>query len=252
MRGYIKNMPDKKALEKDFFSRVPNARRINPFFRSLFEFMYEAHLAAKPGKRLLNLYSSNEIDKSGKREDLYHEKFFNECEYDAIDFWEDHFIYNEKPVNPPHTLPFPDGSFDILVTTKYILEHISEPEKALKEFCRVLRPGGEAFIVVPFIRRQHQKPYDYFRYTEFGIAHILKKAGFGDVKSRPTNGAMGTFAEYFYFFQRGLGLPRFVERFLNSVHYWIIAPALFFLDNLDNGYGRDLTQYFLVRVKKGG
>jgi len=243
-------MENKKVLEKEFFARVPKARRINPFFRSVFEFMYEAHLSAGAGKRLLNVYSSNEIDKSGDREELYHEKFFNECDYDAIDFWKDNFIYKGKEVSMPHTLPFEDKSFDVLVTTKYIMEHVSRPEKVIQEFYRVLRPDGEAFVAASLVRRQHQKPYDYFRYTEFALENLFKKAGFKEIFIKPTNGAMATFAEYFYFFQRGLGLPKAFESFFDFMHYWVISPAFFFLDRFDNGYGRDLTQYFLVRAKK--
>jgi SAM-dependent methyltransferase len=38
-------------------------------------------------------------------------------------------------------LPFEDGSFDV-VTCSHALYHVAEPERALAEFVRVLRPGG--------------------------------------------------------------------------------------------------------------
>ncbi|OGG42973.1 hypothetical protein A2841_00245 [Candidatus Kaiserbacteria bacterium RIFCSPHIGHO2_01_FULL_48_10] len=237
----------KKALEKEFFSRIPKARRINPFYRSIFEFMYQVHLHAVPGTKLLNIYSSNDF--AGSREEVYRERFFNECEYDGIDFWEDSFIYNGEKTG--HTLPFPDKSFDLIVTTKYILEHISDPQKVMNELHRILKPGGVAFLVSPFVRRQHQAPYDFFRYTEYGIQHLCKKAGFIEVKTDPTNAAMATFANYWYFFERGLNVPWFVERFFDYIHSFIIEPLFYTLDRLDNGYGRDLTQYFLVRATKG-
>ncbi len=41
-----------------------------------------------------------------------------------------------------HCLPFPDRSFDTIVTTE-TFEHFLEPGKALDEFHRVLVPGGE-------------------------------------------------------------------------------------------------------------
>lgn len=238
----------KKELEKEFFNRIPKARKINPFFRSIFEFMYKAHLSARPGKKLLNIYASKDF--SGERGEVYKEKFFNECGYDEIDFWEDNFIYKGEKSKEKLFLPFADKSFDVLVTTKYIMEHISEPQKAVKEFGRILKNGGEAYIVAAHTRRQHQKPYDYYRYTEFILEKLFKEAGFNDVSIGYTNGAMATFAEYSYFFQRGLGAPRFIEKFFDKIHYWIIQPALFFLDRFDNGYGRDLTQYFLVHAKK--
>jgi ubiquinone/menaquinone biosynthesis C-methylase UbiE len=39
------------------------------------------------------------------------------------------------------TLPFPDAAFDI-VWTKYLLQWVAEPMRAVREFVRVLRPGG--------------------------------------------------------------------------------------------------------------
>jgi SAM-dependent methyltransferase len=45
-------------------------------------------------------------------------------------------------------LPFDDDSFDLLVCL-HVLEHIEEDRKAMREFFRVLVPGGRAVIQVP-------------------------------------------------------------------------------------------------------
>ena len=243
-----KTREKQEELRREFYQRIPKARKINPVFEALFKFMYRAHLKARPGTHLLNIYAS--ADFSGNREEVYREKFFNECEYDAVDFWKNQFIYNNQPTTEPHTLPFPDQNFDIVVTTKYIMEHVSEPQKVVSEFYRVLKPGGEAFVTAALIRRQHQAPYDYFRYTEYALEHLFKKAGFDELKITHTGGAMATFGSYAYFFQRGLNIPRPLEIFFNQVHYFIIEPIFYFLDRFDNGYGRDFSQYFLVHAKK--
>ena len=47
-----------------------------------------------------------------------------------------------------YALPFADGSFDA-VFSHALLEHLSQPVEALKEFLRVLRPGGVTAVCAP-------------------------------------------------------------------------------------------------------
>ena len=44
-------------------------------------------------------------------------------------------------------LPFPAGAFDTLIAN-HMLYHVDDPEAALREFARVLRPGGRLAIAV--------------------------------------------------------------------------------------------------------
>src|SRR5579872_1235395 len=45
-------------------------------------------------------------------------------------------------------LPFRDGAFDVIVALD-ILEHVSDDAAALREFYRVLKPGGRVIATVP-------------------------------------------------------------------------------------------------------
>jgi ubiquinone/menaquinone biosynthesis C-methylase UbiE len=45
-------------------------------------------------------------------------------------------------------LSYPDGSFDRLIAT-HVLEHLPEPVSVLREWNRVVRPGGIISIVLP-------------------------------------------------------------------------------------------------------
>lgn len=45
-------------------------------------------------------------------------------------------------------LPFPDGQFDLIWCSE-VIEHLERPDAALREFRRVLKPGGRLIITTP-------------------------------------------------------------------------------------------------------
>ncbi len=73
--------------------------------------------------------------------------------------------------------PVPSSAFDGLLCSQ-VLEHVSEPQRALCEMSRVLRPGGTLVLSVPFLSRLHEEPHDYFRFTEYGLRVLLEGSGF--------------------------------------------------------------------------
>ena len=74
-------------------------------------------------------------------------------------------------------LPFRDGSFDSILFTQ-VLEHVPSPQAALGEIRRVLRPGGRLLLSAPQHWRLHEAPYDFWRFTRFGLELLLGEAGF--------------------------------------------------------------------------
>lgn len=77
-------------------------------------------------------------------------------------------------------LPFSDACCDA-VTLFQVLEHVSTPWQLLAECRRLLRPGGNIVITVPFMWHVHEAPHDYYRYTRYGLAYLLRQAGFTDI-----------------------------------------------------------------------
>lgn len=73
-------------------------------------------------------------------------------------------------------LPFRSSAFDTVLLTE-VLEHVPEPQLALKEVARMLAPGGTAIVSVPFMYRIHEAPYDFFRYTPYSMRHMAQAAG---------------------------------------------------------------------------
>lgn len=73
--------------------------------------------------------------------------------------------------------PFDDQSFDSLLCNQ-VLEHVFTPDKFVSELARVIKPGGRLLLTVPFIWDEHEQPYDFARYTSFGLKAILERNGF--------------------------------------------------------------------------
>lgn len=238
----------KNEIRKDFFRRIPKARKGNPYFESSFDFMWRAHEHAGAGTRTLNIFSS--ADLSGERGHVYKDCFFSETDLTEQDFWQDSFLYGGATQETRHKLPFEPGSFDVVVTTKVILEHVSEPSDVIHEIHRVLKPGGKAFIIAPHIRRQHQKPHDYFRYTEFALEYLAKKAGFTKVQVDAADGYFFTMASHGYFFERSITMPKSMEKIFDAIDRYIRQPIYWWLHKHDNGYGRDFASYFLLEATK--
>jgi SAM-dependent methyltransferase len=74
-------------------------------------------------------------------------------------------------------IPFPDSVFDYVLCTE-VMEHVSEPDDFLKEIYRVLKPGGILIMTIPFLVPLHEEPYDFYRYTKYGLKHLLNSAGY--------------------------------------------------------------------------
>jgi glycosyltransferase involved in cell wall biosynthesis len=88
---------------------------------------------------------------------------------------------NFDVVASAEAIPLDSESLDAVLCTQ-VLEHLPEPEQALSEFCRLLRPGGRLFLTAPLVWEEHEKPYDFFRYTRSGLEHLLGKAGFEQIE----------------------------------------------------------------------
>lgn len=75
------------------------------------------------------------------------------------------------------SLPIEGGSVDSILCSQ-VLEHVFEPQSFLSELHRVLKPGGRLLLTVPFVWDEHEQPYDYGRYTSFGLSDLLQRHGF--------------------------------------------------------------------------
>jgi SAM-dependent methyltransferase len=87
-------------------------------------------------------------------------------------------------------LPFPAASFDTVLCNE-VLEHVPEPQRLFAEAARVLRPGGALVLSTPQVWGLHEEPFDFYRYTRYGLEYLARTSGLEPVEVRPT---CGTFA----------------------------------------------------------
>jgi SAM-dependent methyltransferase len=74
-------------------------------------------------------------------------------------------------------IPVEDERFDRIIFNQ-VLEHIPAPRRVLAELYRVIKPGGLILCSCPLYFPEHQRPYDYFRYTQYALRLLFEGAGF--------------------------------------------------------------------------
>lgn len=137
-------------------------------------------------KRLLKKYSKGRLLDAGAGT--------LSCRYLAEPHCEEYVSVDFQRTHPELTLvadverlPFSQRDFGTVLCVE-VLEHVPHPQKAVAELFRVLQPGGHLIVTVPHYMYAHNEPYDYFRYTQYGLRLLLEEAGFEVVELLPSGG----------------------------------------------------------------
>jgi SAM-dependent methyltransferase len=91
-------------------------------------------------------------------------------------------------------LPFASASFDAVLCTE-VIEHVPEPGVLLHEVNRVLKEKGILLLSAPLVWGLHAEPHDFFRFTKYGLKHLMKKTNFQVLKIQPTCGFWATYGQ---------------------------------------------------------
>ncbi len=70
-------------------------------------------------------------------------------------------------------IPVGSGIVDSVICAE-VLEHVKDPKGAIREISRVLKTDGTLYLTAPMLWYHHYEPHDYFRFTKYGLAHMLK------------------------------------------------------------------------------
>jgi SAM-dependent methyltransferase len=141
-------------------------------------------------------------------------------------------------------IPFEAGTFDAAINI-VTLEHVTEPARVVCEIARVLKPGGRLLLIAPLEWEEHQQPHDYYRYTRYGLEHLLKQAGFAEIVIEPVGG-------FFRLLSRRLfnALQFFPGPLMIVAAIFFVPPALFLplLDRMDRR--RNFTLGYICVARK--
>lgn len=108
---------------------------------------------------------------------------------EAIDYAREHWSRERltfQRIDPDAGLPFPDGSFDTVMSNQ-VIEHVPDPARYLAEIRRVLVPGGTLVVATPDRSTRlfpGQRPWSRWHLTEFSSGELqrLLEAQFVDVE----------------------------------------------------------------------
>lgn len=142
--------------------------RKNPSRDKLLNFIREASTLLSTTSTVLD---------AGAGEGMYQE-YFAGSSYISIDLCKVSKAYGRiSAISDLANIPFPTECFDAVICTQ-VLEHVNDPSAVLFELNRVLKTNGVLWLSAPFFYEQHEIPYDFYRYTQFGLIRLLEKSGF--------------------------------------------------------------------------
>lgn len=171
--------------------------------------------------------------------------------------WHDHQTSQVDVFYDGKSIPFEDNSIDSIFSSE-TLEHIFNLEDIVRECHRILKPWWYMLITVPFAWPEHEKPYDFWRYTSYGLKHLFTEKWFEIVRIKPTNPFITTIFQLISAYVVELINTKFeLKNIWLMILQWIISILITFPINLIGlilGWilprKYELTNSFVMVVKK--
>jgi SAM-dependent methyltransferase len=124
-------------------------------------------------------------------------------------------------LEPNQPVPLPAASVDTILANQ-TLEHVPDVDFYLAECERLLRQDGILILTAPMQWRHHEVPYDYFRFTKYGLIELLSRHGFELRNITPCGGVYALLGQIFlsHLNERGF-YKKFVYRLVNRAALWL-------------------------------
>jgi len=108
-------------------------------------------------------------------------------------------------------------------------------------------------LQVPWQWWIHEAPYDFFRFTPYGLKYLFEKAGFADVVVEPQSGFFTMWIlKMNYFSMRFIRGPRILRGLIKAtlLPLWYLGQKVApLLDRLDKDWAAETTGYFVTARK---
>lgn len=146
--------------------------------------------------------------------------------------------------------PFENETFQSVLCTE-VLEHSRQPRRLVSEIARILKPGGHALLAAPMFFHHHEEPYDFQRFTQYGMEELAAQAGLETVWIEPRGGTYVTTLAAVY-----LGLGQVLSRrpFIDVLLWllWPVAAGVVWIDRKRLHACHSLGWQMLVRKPAAG
>ena len=90
-------------------------------------------------------------------------------------------------ISSANDIPLPNAYADVVILAE-VLEHLREPEAALAEAARLLKPKGKLIATMPFMYQVHGDPCDFTRWTSQGLKSKVEETGLTVIQINPMGG----------------------------------------------------------------
>ncbi len=120
-------------------------------------------------------------------------------------------------------IPVEDRRYDFVLFNQ-VMEHLPDPRSVLLELFRVMKPGARLLYTAPLFYEEHEQPYDFYRYTSFGIHHMFSGTGFIVEKIDWLEGYYGTIG--YQMNRMHAYMPRRPSLIAKGLLGWLLSPVM--------------------------